>query len=140
MERSSMTNVIAQVLHVAQRAKEQFNAHTEHMTPTQFTLLSAVATTPDQNQNQLAAITRIDRSTLATMATRLTDKSWLHRERPRSDARQNTVRLTPEGRAALANALPTTLDAEAAFLAPLTLPQRAEFIKLLQKLTAPAAA
>jgi DNA-binding MarR family transcriptional regulator len=83
------------------------------ITQRQFAVLAAAGEREGATQADLVRITGIDRSTLADMARRMIGKGLLARERSNVDARANAVRLTETGRAALAEAQPRMMAADA---------------------------
>src|ERR1700761_3287716 len=82
----------------------------------EFAVLAAADEREGATQADLVRITGIDRSTLADMARRMIGKGLLERERSNVDARANAVRLTEEGRLALADARPKMAQADAKLL------------------------
>jgi DNA-binding MarR family transcriptional regulator len=102
------------------------------LTQRQFAVLSAVQAKEGCTQSELVRATGIDRSTLAELVARLIGKNLLARERSVLDARANTVRLTDEGRAAVADATPRVAAADARILALMPGPRREAFLKTLR--------
>ncbi|HEY3947959.1 MarR family winged helix-turn-helix transcriptional regulator [Phenylobacterium sp.] len=86
------------------------------ITQRQYAVLAAADEREGATQADLVRITGIDRSTLADMARRMIGKGLLERERSNIDARANAVRLTEEGRLALAAARPKMAQADARLL------------------------
>ena len=104
------------------------------LTQRQFAVLSAVQAKEGCTQSELVRATGIDRSTLAELVARLIGKTLLARERSTLDARANTVRLTDEGRAAVAEASPRVAAADARILALMPGARRDAFLKTLRDL------
>lgn len=104
------------------------------LTQRQYAVLSAVAAKEGCTQSDLVRATGIDRSTLAELVARLIGKGLLARERSTLDARANTVRLTPTGRAATEDASPRVAVADERILALLPANKREGFIKTLRDL------
>ena len=102
------------------------------VTQRQYAVLSAVAAEAGQTQSSLVRATGIDRSTLADMVARMIEKGLLDRQRSATDARANTVGLTPEGREALEQVSPRVDAADARILALISAGKRETFIKLLR--------
>jgi DNA-binding MarR family transcriptional regulator len=126
------------LLHRAQqRALDLFaaGAPAGGVTQRQYAVLAAVALNEGGAQAELVAATGIDRSTLAELVARMMAKDLLARERSKSDARANAVRLTEAGRAALEAAAPQAASADAALLALLPKGKRETFVDLLRLLT-----
>jgi DNA-binding MarR family transcriptional regulator len=103
-------------------------------TQRQFTVLSAVAAAEGLTQNDLVRATGIDRSTLADLVNRLTDRGLLERARSATDARANTVSLSPTGRLALLEGAAAAAAADARLLALLSPKKRETFLKTLTSL------
>jgi DNA-binding MarR family transcriptional regulator len=105
------------------------------VTQRQFAVLSAVMAKEGCTQSELVRATGIDRSTLAELVARLIGKNLLARERSTLDARANTVRLTPEGRAAVEEAGPRVALADERILALMPAGRRDGFIKTLRDMS-----
>jgi DNA-binding MarR family transcriptional regulator len=103
-------------------------------TQRQFTVLSAVAAAEGLTQNDLVRATGIDRSTLADLVNRLTDRGLLERARSATDARANTVSLSPAGRLALIEGAAAAAAADERLLALLSPKKRETFLKTLTSL------
>jgi DNA-binding MarR family transcriptional regulator len=71
------------------------------VTPRQFVVLSAVAKYEGCSQTQLVEKTGIDKSTLAELAARLTQKGYIERRHTDHDARAYQLRLTADGKVIL---------------------------------------
>jgi DNA-binding MarR family transcriptional regulator len=102
------------------------------LTQRQYAVLSAVTAKEGCTQSDLVRATGIDRSTLAELVARLIGKGFLARERSTLDARANTVRLTPEGRAAVQEAAPRVAQADGRILGLMPAGKRDAFIKTLR--------
>ena len=112
----------------------------EAVTQRQYAVLSAVAAHEGLTQTDLVRATGIDRSTLADLVARMIGKNLLARERSAADARANTVRLTDQGRAALAEAEPKVAAADARILKLLPARKRDAFLDVLLELSQAAEA
>jgi DNA-binding MarR family transcriptional regulator len=125
-----------------QYANELFSneAAARDLTKQQFTVLAAVEHNEGISQTDLVGITGIDRSTLAEMIRRMTEKGLLARERTEADARANAVRLAPGGRKALRSARAASERVERALLSSLSAPDRARLVKMLSAVVAQAEA
>lgn len=124
------------LLHRAQqKALDLFASGAGGVTQRQYAVLAAVAAQEGAAQAELVAATGIDRSTLAELVARMIGKDLLVRERSKSDARANAVRLTEAGRAALEAAAPQAQAADEALLALLPKGKRDTFVDLLRLLT-----
>lgn len=104
------------------------------VTQRQFAVLAAAATGDGLTQSSLVKMTGIDRSTLADMVSRMTEKSLLSRQRSATDARANTVALTAQGRAVLEAARPKVMKADLRILDKISPAKRDGFLKLLHAL------
>jgi DNA-binding MarR family transcriptional regulator len=104
-------------------------------TQRQFAVLAAVAENEGSTQTALVRATGIDRSTLAELVARMIGKGLLARERSAKDARANTVRLTDGGRAALAEAVPRVVEADARIMALVPAAAREGFLSTLRTLS-----
>ncbi len=105
------------------------------LTQRQYAVLSAVTAKEGCTQSDLVRATGIDRSTLAELVARLIGKNLLARERSAVDARANTVRLTDEGRAAVAGTAPLVAVADERILALMPAGKRDAFLKTLRDLS-----
>src|SRR4051812_28883060 len=110
------------------------------LTKQQFTVLAAVEQNEGISQTDLVAITGIDRSTLAEMIRRMTEKGLLDRERTESDARANAVRIAAAGRKALRSARTASERVERALLSGLSAGDRTRLVKMLASVVAQAEA
>lgn len=108
------------------------------VTQRQFTVLAAAGAAEGLTQNDLVRATGIDRSTLADMVARMLAKGLLERERSATDARANTVRLSPAGRVALGQGAAPAATADARLLGLLAPKKREAFVKALASLAAAA--
>ena len=110
----------------------------EAITQRQFTVLAAAAQSDGMTQNDLVRSTGIDRSTLADLVSRMLTKGLLERERSTTDARANTVRLSPAGRLALTAGAGASAKADERLLALMPAKRREGFVKGLAALAAHA--
>lgn len=107
-------------------------------TQRQFAVLEACATRDGLTQTDLVKATGIDRSTLADLVARMTNKGLLVRERSAIDARANAVSLSPEGRTALEAARPRVAAADRRILGLLPKGRREAFLDVLTELASAA--
>ena len=116
-----------------QRALEVFNKEVgaSGLTPRQFVVLLAVQENEGLTQTDLVNRTRIDRSTLADMISRLIKRELLSRSRTERDQRANAVGITTAGRRALRTALNRIQRAEEKLLATIPENRRKNFIEHL---------
>ncbi|MEL6365998.1 MAG: MarR family transcriptional regulator [Pseudomonadota bacterium] len=101
-------------------------------TPRQFAVLHTVSENEGLSQTDLVRRTGIDRSTLADMISRLIKKGYLARERTKTDARANAVRITAAGKKVLTSAQSKVTKAETAALNVLPKTQQSAFLKALK--------
>ena len=126
--------------HLLHRALQlALDFHTEAAGPAavtqrQFTVLAAAGQAEGLTQNDLVRATGIDRSTLADLVARMLTKGLLERERSATDARANTVRLSPTGRLALAAGAEASAAADERLLNLMPSKRRDGFIKSLASL------
>ena len=103
------------------------------LTPRQYVVMKAVASSDEPSQTTLVEKTGIDRSTLADIVRRLVSKGLLQRKRTRRDARMYAVRLTDKGTAALKAADPAARVTDERLLSALAPSQRDGFIDALRR-------
>ena len=124
--------------HLLRRAQQYaYDLYTKEVgatgpTPRQFAVLHTVSQNEGLSQTDLVRRTGIDRSTLADMISRLIKKGLLARERTKSDARANAVRITAAGKKVLNSALSSVTKSETGVLALLPKTQQAQFMKSLK--------
>jgi len=126
--------------HLLHRALQlALDFHTEAAGPAavtqrQFTVLAAAGQAEGMTQNDLVRATGIDRSTLADLVARMLTKGLLERERSATDARANTVRVSPTGRLALGAGADASAAADERLLGLMPAKRRDGFIKALAAL------
>lgn len=104
---AALDSSASHLLHRAVQLADDVHAEAfgpDGLTQRQFAVLAAAEARDGAAQAELVQLTGIDRSTLADLASRLIVKGLLVRERSTSDGRANAVRLSDDGRAALAEA------------------------------------
>lgn len=104
------------------------------LTPRQYVVMKAVASTDEPSQTQLVEKTGIDRSTLADIVRRLVAKGLLQRKRTRRDARMYAVRLTDKGANMLKSAEPAAKTTDERVLSALSQGQRDSFLEALKRI------
>lgn len=102
----------------------------------ELAVLTVLAEGEPPSQLEAAGRLSIDRTTMVGLIDDLEGKGLVERRPDTTDRRRNTVVLTPAGRETLAGASRATDEAEAAFLAPLRLDERAQLRSILQRLVA----
>jgi len=106
--------------------------NSKDLTPRQFAVLLTVAQNESISQIGLVEKTGIDRSTLADLVKRLSDRGLLQRRRTKEDARANALRISASGRRALSSSQTAATRADAAILAALPVDRRKGFIADLE--------
>ena len=101
-------------------------------TARQFTVLHTISEQEGLSQTDLVRKTGIDRSTLADMIARLTKQGMVARQRTKTDARANAVKLTAQGKKAVKSAETKVQKAEEEALSMLPKSQQASFMKNLK--------
>jgi MarR family transcriptional regulator, temperature-dependent positive regulator of motility len=105
------------------------------LTPRQYAVLLTIANEEGLSQTDLVARTGIDRSTLADIVRRMSERNLLQRQRTKEDARAYSVRLTEKGRSALMAAEPVAMRIDQQILAALPANERQVFLQALSRLT-----
>ena len=106
------------------------------LTSPQFAALAVLGERDGIDQATLAALIFHDRATMGGVVERLAAKGWVARSTNPEDRRARLVRLTPEGRAVLDRLLPVVEALQTDILAGLDEAERAEFLRLAQKVVA----
>lgn len=65
------------------------------LTSPQYAVLAALAEHPRIDQHRLGQLASLDKSSVADVVARLTDRAWIVRESDPQDARRNVLTLTP---------------------------------------------
>jgi MarR family transcriptional regulator, temperature-dependent positive regulator of motility len=132
METRSLLDLIHRV---NQRGNAHFaELHSSDVTPRQIAILRALQANQGTSQTGLVHATGIDRSTIAEIVKRLTQRGLLKRRRSKRDARAYVVNLSPEGELLLAEAEPVIATVEKAMLESLPEEERETFVSALQRL------
>ena len=104
------------------------------LTPVQYAALQTLANQPGIDQRTLARNIALDASTTGGVVDRLETRGWLERRTSPDDRRARQLFLTLSGQQALVDAVPVMLRAQEQILAPLSEPERAEFMRMLDVL------
>jgi len=122
--------------HLLRRAVQVMNllwdeevSHT--ITSPQFAILNALYSEPNLDQRTLGLRVSLDRSTMAEVVSRLSNRGLIRTERDRRDGRRKTIALTAKGLQAVQHLIPRTHAMTARLVGPLDVRQRAELLQLL---------
>ena len=119
-----------------QRASAIFAARigAHDLTPTQFAALAKIHDSGAISQNRLGRVTAMDPATMQGVIARLNDRGLIERAADPTDKRRTLLRLTPAGRAAFLASTENGKAISRETLAPLSVEERAAFLRLLKKL------
>jgi DNA-binding MarR family transcriptional regulator len=104
------------------------------MTLRQYVVLDAASRMTGCSQTELGVVTRIDRSTLADVVSKLARKDLLRRTRTEEDQRSYSIHVTPKGKSMLDAMRPVSVGANKRLLALLPKAERDAFMAALAKL------
>jgi len=104
------------------------------LTPLQFVTLAALARSGLIEQVALAGMTALDRTTTAVVLKNLEDRGLVARHPSPTDRRSKLVGITPPGRTVLDAARPAVERAQQRMVSPLTMREREQFVRLLDKM------
>lgn len=102
------------------------------ITPVQEALLLVLSKRSNVDQKTLAEVLALDRSTAGDVLDRLEKRGLLTRSENEADRRSRIVNLTRKGRSLSQKLRPIASRAAGRLLAPLSAPERLEFIRLLR--------
>lgn len=102
--------------------------------PTQFAALAKLAESGELSQNRLGRMTAMDSSTIAGVVRRLSEAGWVSTAVSSTDARASIVSLTAAGEALVDSLLEPALRASHRTLEPISEGDRAELMRLLERL------
>ncbi len=103
--------------------------------PQQYGLLAIAASHPGVAQQRLAELAQIDPSSMVALLDELEAAGLAERRPYDEDRRKRAIHLTAHGERTLAQAREVAKQVGGDLLAPLTVAERAEFTRLLHKLT-----
>ena len=104
------------------------------LTPTQYAALVKIGDMGEISQNHLGRLTAMDPATMQGVIRRLSARGYISRHDDPGDRRRTILRLTPEGRRAVAAAIPLGRKITAATLEPLSKAERKTLLRLLRKI------
>lgn len=136
-ELSPVFDFTGSLLHLLHRASQiaddlfSSRKELEGLTSRQFIVLAAVKGRDGISQTDITLATGIDRSTLTDLVGRLHAKGLVARNRSRIDARSYEVRLTAEGDAVLAAAIPIVKEIDRRLMESAPPAAKDELVKLL---------
>ena len=104
------------------------------LTNVQFGVLNVLARLGEASQRELGDALDLDRSTVAGLVARLEARALVERGRSPEDRRRNVVRLSPQGRATLAEHAPAAARVDTSLTAGLSEEERATLQQLLTKM------
>lgn len=104
------------------------------LTPGQLAILVLIDKNPNITQQRLSDGIRTEKSTLVVRLHRLSDRGLIERVRSTEDRRQNGLRLTRKGAAALKSMLAFVAEHERKISTRLSAAERKELIVLLRKI------
>jgi len=107
----------------------------ESLTTTQFGVLTILHARPGIDQNTLARLLGLDRSTTGLVVRKLAQGGLLRRAVGERDLRRRRLSLTAKGAATLRRAAKNARRAQTRLLSPLPAGQRKRFLDLLERLT-----
>jgi len=130
-----------QAAHLLRRAHQRasavfLNLLGEHqLTPTQFFAMARLYEIGQLSQNRLGRLAAMDPATIQGVIQRLTDRGYIARMPDPLDRRRMVLRLTESGRAVVGGLLEGAHRVDAEVLGPLSVEERATFLKLLRRIT-----
>jgi MarR family transcriptional regulator, lower aerobic nicotinate degradation pathway regulator len=110
-------------------------ARESRITPTQYGVLVIVGHRPGIDQNTLARLLGLDRSTTGLVVRKLAERDLIARATGPGDLRRRELKLTRAGRALSARIAKNARRAQQRLLSPLPARERARFLDLLTRLT-----
>ena len=103
------------------------------ITSPQFAALNALYSEPNLDQRTLGVRISLDRSTMAEVVARLSDRGLIQATRDTRDGRRKTIALTAGGLRTVRQLIPRTHAMTARLVGPLDSRQRDELLSLLTK-------
>ena len=110
-------------------------ARESRITPTQYGVLLILGRRPDIDQNTLARLLGLDRSTAGLVVRKLAERGLIARAMGAGDLRRRELQLTQAGVTLAAGLSRHARRAQQRLLSPLPARERARFLRLLARLT-----
>jgi len=110
-------------------------ARESRITPTQYGVLVILARRPGIDQNTLARLLGLDRSTTGLVVRKLAERGLIARAMGAGDLRRRELRLTQAGVALAGRVSKDARRAQRRLLSPLPAREGARFLRLLTRLT-----
>lgn len=126
--------LLARSRYVAFKAFESAVRESCNLRPVEFSVLLLLEHNPEATQTQLSQALGVAPPNMTGLLRRLEGRQLLTRERGASDARQQHLRLTAEGRALLTAALSRVRSADKSWMNRLSRGEQAMLLELLEKL------
>ena len=105
------------------------------LTPLQFAVLAELHRHGPDDQVGLGGALALDRTTISVVVKKLEERGLVERCVSEKDRRSKPVSITRKGAKLIREVLPAAEAAQDRMLAPLTASERAQFIRLLGKMT-----
>lgn len=132
---TALDEVAAMPGHLLRRCQQiavaLFLQEVDGLTPVQFAVLTALDNDEAIDQNRLAGLVALDRTTISLTVGKLAERGLVDKRPSPADRRARLVALTDAGRAALAGAIPAVRRVQEKLLAPLDEGERELFVALL---------
>jgi DNA-binding MarR family transcriptional regulator len=103
------------------------------ITSPQFAALNALYSEPNLDQRTLGLRVSLDRSTMAEVVARLSDRGLIQTARDTRDGRRKTIALTAKGMHTVQQLIPRTHAMTARLVGPLDSGQREDLLRLLTR-------
>ena len=128
--------LLARARYVAFKTFEQAVRESCELRPVEFSILLLISTNENVTQSQLAQALGVAAPNMTGMLRRLQERKLVERERSETDARQQHLALTPEGRHVLDTAYAQARNADKSWMNRLSKAEQGILLELLDKLIA----
>jgi MarR family transcriptional regulator, lower aerobic nicotinate degradation pathway regulator len=102
------------------------------LTPLQYVTLSALATYGPLDKARIGGVSALDRTTVAVVVKNLGERGFVTTRPSEHDRRAKLIEITAEGRHLLSSVQGKVANAQERTVAPLSLQERAELMRLLR--------